>query len=513
MADEKAPSKAQQFLMEHGEKVGLGAAVGLLVIYAVMGIALAEPNKSADAVKRSSDAIEQQANSSHPDKAAPPYDAKSPIHENTVLDLWQKLPENASSPSDWSVAVRTAGEGKENLIEKVSEKPVLWPSVAGLKADPGLDGVKLSWTVSIPEPTDKKEEVAKVDGFKIERKDKTTNKTETFTKKDPKATAYPDTTAQKRGSYEYRVTMTCKSKSQSKDFQTGWVAATMVDEWSLTFVNPTPGTPGGSPGFVQIKIDKFDKEYGAVSFAKLHKEGQKIGVWEEELEKKEKNRFGEMETVKYKADTGLHRVSVAGKSVWVDFDTKCTLNKIVKLEVAVKWNKCKLKHTSGGGADCEGVEPMEDKVDVIDVQYTDADNKPVSIKMRNGKEVKMVSDTEMDASEYPTAMAADRCEKHGGKKVEVDPDKEKKEQFERDAQKALGEAKVQQKAYEDWKKKAEKAEKDGKKDDATKFKAEADKAKQAAIDKYKKWLEEYKDSRYFKTKEKEVNKDLKELGG
>lgn len=501
MADEKAPSKAQQFLFEHGEKVGLGVAVGLLVIYAVMGIALAEENQSAVAVRNNAAEIDRQAGLKHPNFTAPTLDEKSPLHDLTILDSWQTLPDKTEGASDWSVAIRTELEGKETFIPKATEKPVVVPAVSGFKAEPGIDGVKLTWTVSTPD--DKEAEKATIESFTIERKNKSTNKTDKITEKNPKATSYLDKTAEKRGSYEYRITAHCKFSRGKKDSSpTGWVAATMIDEWTLAFINPQPGT-------VMIKIVKFDKEYGAVDVSKLHKEGQKIGVWEEELTRKVKNSIGEMVEEKYKADTGLHRAS----GHWVDFDTKCTLTKVAKFEAVVKWNKCKIKRGSGGETSCEGVEALSAKVDLIEIVYTDADNKPVSLKFKGGKEVQMLNATDLDPAEHPPAVTAERCEAHGGKKEEVDPKAEEKQKLEREAAKARGEAKAQQANWETLKKKAKKAEDDGKKEDATKYKQEAEKAKQAAVDKYKKWQEDYKDTDDFKRNNKQVEKDLKEITG
>ena len=52
MADEKKPSKAQEFLVAHGEKVALGAAAGLLLIYLVFTMVLGEEDKTAANTKR-----------------------------------------------------------------------------------------------------------------------------------------------------------------------------------------------------------------------------------------------------------------------------------------------------------------------------------------------------------------------------------------------------------------------------------------------------------------------------
>lgn len=541
MAEEKAASKLQAMLAQFGEKIALGAAVGVLVLYLLLGVVLGGGDQSADKVKKAAQNIEAQSVAPHPDKAAPefpeqdlkdkdgnplkskdgkPVRGMSELADVQIVKYWQDVPSKVPAYPEkkedadalaWAGSIRPTAKGKENFIPNVAEKGVTLGSVTLEKVEPGLQGITITWSVKDASSTDK-EVAAKIDEVLVERDNK--GKVDKSWKFPATQTSYVDKEVEKRGIYKYRLTPITKNadyrkkKNTDRGQVTDWLGTQMMDEWIISFTNPIPNP---AKGMVQVKIEKFDKVAGHVSITKIQFEGDEIGKWEDEVEYQEDDGMGGKRTVKKKEPTFKHKIGTGGTIYTVEFNTGYRLQTVKKATVQVTYLKCNKKPLSA--EPCKQ-EPKTVPVEVVEIVYTDADKRPISKKYKGGKEVQMKSETEMDPSEY--TLVGERCDEHGGdKKDDVkDPEKEKKEKLEQEARTTLAEAEQFRATYTSKMDDYKRFDRAGKKDEAAKAKDAAEKAKASAIEKYKKFLGgDYKDTKYLKEKQKSAEDALKKLTG
>ncbi len=513
MSEEKPPSALRIFLSQHGEKLGLGVAAALLLAYLVLGVFAGGENQSATRMRESAEKIDAEARSEHKNLKAPAFPERTEmrdnkevkvvdeLHDSEVLKYWEKLPSDGvlAASADWTASLLTRGKDKRIPYEKPTETPVVMSTLTLDKADTRLDGVTLTWTIQEPTKSDDRPiDVASIDSILIERVCPATNKTETFAVKDPKGGSYSDKTVEKRTKYKYRIIPVTVDPKYRERFLTDrgtasrWFEVSTLDIWDLTFTNPIPA-PKEKPeekGYVFIKIVKFDKEAGQVDVKSIHHEGDKIGWWLEKWKEKVVDQFGRVTEKDQEAVISKHKVTVNGRVFEVDFDTKMTLVSIKEIEVELIRKKCDPQYDKGTGV-LKSCEPVLDKnkVKVKEIVWTDEDGKPQ----------KMV---DPDPADNPLGKDYFTCQIHKPKEA-ADPDKEKKEKAEREARQILAEAEQFAKAYRDGMKKAEGLDKDPKKaEEAKRTREEAQKAKTTAIEKYEKFLNDYKDTFAYKENKK-----------
>ncbi|MBI2899424.1 MAG: hypothetical protein HYY17_04520 [Planctomycetes bacterium] len=537
MSEEKAPNKFQAVLYQHGEKFAVGGAGLLLVGYVVFALVLGGDDKTARQVQSSASTIEQESVKAHPALAAPEFperavtdkdgnavkgkDGKplremSEMHDMEALKYWQKLPAAGVTPpgGDWVTSLRTVLKGNPLLVKKPPDTRVIIGTVKFEKAEPGFKGVTLTWTVSDAKGSDK-EKAAKIDEVVIERTNKTTGKKDKSYTVAADKSPFTDEAVEKRVTYEYRLVPQTKDPDYLKARGTGQgpatasLSVTMLDEWILTFsqFNPQPNGKGS----VYIKIEKIDAQYGHVEKSRIQSEGDEIGKWEDDVEYQEDDplEYGKKITKTKKEPTFKHKVQTPKGLQTVEFNTRCKLVTVREIKATVKYMKCNPKF-----GDCKQTEQVEN-VTLSEVVYTDADSKTVSRKHKGSEEILMKGETEIDPSDWPAAKTG-LCPQHGGKKPEIkdDPDKDKKEKLESDARTTLAEADAFKKKYEDKLKEYNKLKDDPKKtEEAKKAKTESDSSKASAIEKYRKFLADYKDTKAFKEHQKRADDALKKLGG
>lgn len=519
MSEEKPPSAVRIFLSQHGEKLGLGAAIAALLAYLVLGVFAGGENKSAAQVRESAAKIEDEAGKEHALLKAPmfpertetrdnkPVKVVDELHDSEILKYWEKLSLDGTliPAADWTASLLTKGEEHKIPYEKPTETPLLLQLLTLDKADTRLDGVTLTWTIKDPAKSDEKPaDIAKIDTILIERVCPATNKTETFTVKDLKSTSYSDKTVEKRTKYKYRLIPVTSDEKYREKFLTDRGSATRslevstLDIWDLTFKNPIP-KPADKPdekGYVLIKIVKFDKEAGQVDRQSIHHEGDKIGWWKEEWEEEKTDDFGRVTKVKKEGVISKHKVTVGGRSFTVDFDTKMTLTSVKEIDFEFTRKKCNPKYdkTSGVLQSCElEEEKPKPKIKVKEVVWTDEEGKPQTL-------------LDPDPADNPLGKDYLTCAIHKPKEA-PDPNREAKEKAEKDARQLLAEAEQSAKAYRDGMKKADNLDKDPKKaEEAKKVREEAQKAKGTAIERYEKFLNDYKETFVYKENKTKAEK-------
>jgi len=305
MADAKKVNPAVVFLVNNGEKLALGIAVLLLLVFAFLwfGMSSEDPTIPLDKNARalSKDMESQQP---HEGMAAP----NSENWQAKAVNPWSTLVASARAGDNWGGFIATRAEGKGVPKTVIKKTPVLVPQVSNLGAEVAIDCITVGWSYKdfTPQDTqkmardkDNKTDAAKVTSFKLEREVNGSGKWEVISDSiDPKTLSYVDSKIEPKQKYNYKITAFSNDKSYLErggkvDPDTGatpnpsglvnsvtGTPVTTLGIWKFSFTNATK--PADAPkGMVYIKIEKFEKGVGKVERAHLHYDGDSIGTWEE----------------------------------------------------------------------------------------------------------------------------------------------------------------------------------------------------------------------------------------
>jgi len=412
MAEPKKVSPAVTFLTNNGEKLALGVAVILLVVFAVLwfGLPGEDPTIGLD---KSVTSLEKEAKTAHQDMTAP----NTENWQAKAVNPWTTLVTSARPADNWGAFLVTKAEGKGIPKEVIKKIAVLVPPVSNLTTDVQIDSITVAWSykdftnqeIAKMAREKDKTEGAKVTHFLLERETNGNGKWEVLGDKiDAKVLSYVDSKIEPKAKYNYRVT----AFSSDKNFierggkldpengatanPTGLVNSIVgapvqtLGIWKLTFTNATKPADAAK-GMVYVKIEKFEKGVGKVEKAHIHYDGDVIGTWEESQGAE---------------PTSKHRVaSKTGKSIEVDFNTGATLITVNPVKIVVDTKRCKpiYDKSTGNKTGCDQVIEKRN-FDTAQVTYKD--------------------DEGMKKIYVPSPASLDQlCDEHGGRKMvtKLDP--------------------------------------------------------------------------------------------
>lgn len=372
MAEEKKPSPIKEFFSKHGEKVALGLAAAGLIAYLVMGILMAQEDKSAKALDTRTRKINEEKVNEHPNDP----DMKTPEAKPWFVkgtDPWNKVVTAKAGP-DWIATSLSEPLGEPVAVAVVMAKKIVVPKITMGGAEVALDGVTLGWTATSYKPDQVKSEnldVKKLDYFVIEREEAGTGKWEVIAPKHPgESMTFRDGKIKPRAQYSYRVTSYTEDKEYRDTSESTGKGNTVVlaqpvktlGIWGLRWVTT-------SKDQAYIEIEKFEQAQGGkVKLSLVHKAGDRIGGKKDPLKPDDPPVFE-------------HLVALSGtnKAVKVNFDTKMTLVSVTPgTPVDFQIKKCKARYE---GVKKVGCDTVKEKVTVqtTEILYTDEDGKEVKV--------------------------------------------------------------------------------------------------------------------------------------
>jgi hypothetical protein len=395
MSEEKKPSKAQLFLMEHGEKVALSVAGGLVVLYLVMFFGSSGGNPDVTAVNNSSKKIQLESTQLHEDARKAPEFPKSSENTNEFLENWATPAASTPFPAgDWATSLMPRGKAENLAHVEITKKPWALASVQFDSIQASAQGITLVWSSVDPDDPEEKN-IAEIDTFVIERKNPDGSKKKLGEVKGETLT-WRDEDVKKKTSYEYRVTPLTDNPQyrqinyNGKGGDTGWKTGTSIDIWRITFSNPSP-----TEKRAYVTIEKDDKQHGKVKVKHFQSVGDKIGWWKEKKTILEKDEFGRETKKETNELTADHIVRVKGKSLDIGFNTGKTLTAIELRNYKITRQECEVKNGTCTLVDRIMIEKYPIKV----VVYKDEDGKEVVWKMK-------------DPSSHPKATGIYTCDEH-----------------------------------------------------------------------------------------------------
>jgi hypothetical protein len=471
MADDKKPNAAKDFLVKHGEKLGLGVAAAALLSYLLLGVVMAKEDMTSHDLEVEGKRIDKEKGTPHKENTAPEVK-----FEGSWIGPWNTVA-TAKAGND------SGGQLLPYLVIRETEKPkekikaAQVPSIAFGTAAVDFDGVTLTWTVKeFTKPEMSKgaadNDYFKLQGFVIERDTNASGKWEKMADLDAKTLTYKDVNIDPKKKYTYRITSVpepdtnVKREEKAKGMTITPPSAIQTQGiWKLSFLNPSKPA-GAAKGMVMIKIEKYEKGKGTVFAQHIQYAGDKIGTWEEQTGS------GDFVT--------KHRAFKDGKALVVDFDTGYSLTSVEPTKITLEIKKCKKKYDSGGNwVACDQIiekrtfEPHE-------IVYKD-DEGDKKILSPNPRDSRLGQD--------------DLCENHGGpKKLDIKKaDDLKPDQPKEDPKVA----------------KARMREEEASKLYDAALKAEAAKNKKQALDDFQRLLKEYADTEFVsKNKKVEVEERI-----
>jgi hypothetical protein len=404
MADKK-PNAAKDFFVKHGEKLGLGIAVLVLLVYVFTGYLGAKEDPNLQKLDRAIKTLDEQSKTPK-EKDLPP---KEKPWETAAVTPWNTISSVAKGADDWAGSLYSELAEIVKEVPKIKPRPALAPSLEFGKVDVQLDSVTIDWslreyTAAEKAKGKKDNDYVDVTAFKVERETNGTGKWELLAEiADGKARSYKDVKIEPKSRYTYRVT----ALSDTKEFKerggadgtpnpTGLIGtavsgapAKTLGIWRFQFQNPFK-PENAEKGQVFVTIEKYEKPLATkVEKKRIHKAGDVIGWWEEP---------GSPEP------TSKHRVQVGTKSHEVDFDTKTTLVSVEPKKVTIEIKKCKPVFGPGG---------VKEKCDTI-TEKRAFDVFEITLKGPDGDE-KFHSPNPRDNPNGQDQF----CEDHGGRKAVV----------------------------------------------------------------------------------------------
>lgn len=416
MAEAKKVSPAVLFLTNNGEKLALGIAVLLLVVFAFLWFGMGGEDPTLDLDKKAA-SLDRETATVHAEMSPPP----SENLQAKAVNPWTTLVASARPADGWSGFLITKAEGKGLKKDVIKKVPVLVPQVSNVITEVAIDSITVGWSYKdfttqevqkMAREKENKADAAKVTHFQLERE--AGGKWEVLADKlDAKVLSYVDTKIEAKSKYNYRVTAFSTDKTYLErggkvDPEHGATAnptglvnvatGTPVQSmgiWKLTFTNATK-PQDAAKGMVYVKIEKFEKGVGKVEKAHIHYDGDQIGTWEEAAGAE---------------PTSKHRVATkTGKSIEVDFNTGATLITVNPMKIVVDVKRCKpqFDKATGNKTGCEQVTEKRN-FDTAQITYKDDEGT---------KKIYVPSPSSLDQL----------CDEHGGRKIIVRQPTEPKEE-------------------------------------------------------------------------------------
>src|SRR5579862_2941504 len=409
MAEPKKVNPAVTFLVNNGEKLALGIAVLLLVVFAFLWFGMSAEDPTIPLEKIATN-LDKEAKTSHQDKTAP----NTENWQAKAVNPWSTLVTSARAGDNWGGFLVTSAVGKGVKKDVIKKIPVLVPPVSNLVTEVAIDSNTVSWTYrdfttqevqKMARDKEKKSDAAKVTSFTLEREVNGSGKWEVLGDAiDAKTLTYVDSKIEPKQKYNYRITAFSNDKTYLErggkiDPETGatanpsglvnMVTGTPVQTlgiWKITFTNPTKQADAPK-GMVYVKIEKFERGVGKVEKAHIHYDGDSLGTWEESAGAE---------------PTSKHRVaSKTGKSIEVDFNTGATLISVNPVKIVVDVKRCKpiYDKSTGNKTGCDQI-----------IEKRNFDTAQIIYKDDEGTHKVYV----------PSPNSLDQlCEDHGGRKMIV----------------------------------------------------------------------------------------------
>src|SRR5436190_22761787 len=141
MAEPKKVSPAVTFLTNNGEKLALGVAVVLLVVFAVLwfGLPGEDPTIGLD---KSATSLEKEAKTPHQDMTAP----NTENWQAKAVNPWTTLVASARPADNWGGFLVTKAEGKGLKKDVIKKVPVLVPPVSNIITEVAIDSITVGWS-------------------------------------------------------------------------------------------------------------------------------------------------------------------------------------------------------------------------------------------------------------------------------------------------------------------------------------------------------------------------------
>ena len=455
MADDKKGGSGKELLIKHGEKIGLGIAVLVLLAYVFLFYLPDKKNRDLDDLRTNKEKLEKKSRTPSPDDAPEPAQA----WEQKAVAPWNTVLQGAKGADNWAASLLT------EVVETTKKRPAvkrvqaLAPTAAFENLEINLDSVVLTWSVRDFTPAEKtkmgketpKQIPVELTSFKIERDVNNAGKWDTvITLEDPKARTWKDVKIEPKTKYAYRITAVSNKKEylenggeEGAEKPDGIVGVLMspvaqtLGIWKITYANASRPA-NADRGMVYVTIEKFEKALGAkVERKQIHRDGDRIG-WKEGQEGVEA--------------TSKHKVQVAAKAVEVDFNTEVTLVSVKAKKVTVEITKCKAKFAAGGVKEYPCDKIKEKRTFDIHEIVTNGPEGRQTILVPNPKD-------------HPNGQDQ-ICEECGGKKVKTEADLKPDQPAPPKEDPAVVAAKKKEADAEALFKEAEKLMKDGKKKEA-----------------------------------------------
>jgi hypothetical protein len=355
-------------LEKHWEKIVLGVVAVIALVF--IGTKFSGGgNTAANALATAETSFKKNREGENPKIDPPMLDKKPEIPPPTVAD----------ATGAWPSGTRPDIQIEAREREAAKDRGYHFPKLAMSSPKVDFDGVKLSWSLSDPTPDPAIKPAPAVVNpatffFMVERKKEGEEK---FTILEDKIKGdnfeFIDTRTEPKTGYQYQVTLgttdpAWNAKHQSAKMMTkqvaGPVPAKTLGIWSFSFQNITAGDPDretdGKPDpklpTAFVTITKHDPEAGKVTFTKIVKEGETLGL----------------------DDTGssVHSVFSPKKQrkVSVDFKSGAKITKIfVGKVVPYEYKVCTRVVNAKGELECPGPKTVKDGYRVNEVSYTDED--------------------------------------------------------------------------------------------------------------------------------------------
>ena len=406
MGEPKKVSPAAAFFVNNGEKLALGVAVVLLVVFAFLWFGMGGEDPTVELDNRAA-GLDKETTVAHQDMAPP----NSENLQAKAVNPWTTLVASARPADSWGAFLVTKAEGKGLKKEVIKKVPVVVPQVSNVITEVAIDSITVGWSyqdftnaqVQKMARDKEKTDAAKVTHFQLERE--TGGKWEVLADKlDPKTLSYVDMKIEPKAKYNYRVTAfstdkTFLERGGKVDPESGATAnpsglvnvatgtpAQTLGLWKLSFTNATKPADAAK-GMVYVKIEKFEKGVGKVEKAHIHYDGDLIGTWEEAAGAE---------------PTSKHRVaSKTGKSIEVDFNTGATLISVNPVKIVVDVKRCKpvFDKSTGNKTGCDQV-----------IEKRNFDTAQITYKDDEGtKKIYVPNPSSLDQL----------CDEHGGRKIIV----------------------------------------------------------------------------------------------
>ncbi len=381
--------------MEHGEKIALGVAGGLVIVYLVMFFSSSGGNPDVTAVNNSAKKIQMESTQLHTDARRAPEFPKSSENAAEFLENWATpATSRPFKAGDWATTLMPRGKAESLAHVEVKKKPWALASVQFDSIQATAQGITLIWSTVDPDDAEEKN-VADIDTFVIERKDPDGSKQKLGETKGDQLT-WLDEDVKKKTSYEYRITPITENPQyrqihyNGKGEDTGWETGTSIDIWKITFSNPSP-----TEKRVYVTIEKDDKQFGKVRVKHFQSVGDKIGWWKEKKTVTERDEFGRETKKETNELTANHLVRAKGKSIDVNFNTGRTITAIEIRNFKITRQECQVKNGV-----CTLIDRvMMEKYPVKVVVYKDEEGKEIVWKMK-------------DPANHPQARSKYTCDEH-----------------------------------------------------------------------------------------------------